>query len=98
MTEKIPNDLNESQRRAIDHEGRALLIVAGPGTGKTHTLTHRIARYSTHLKDHQKILAITFTNKASLMMKERLKERLGSLEKITVCTFHGFCLQVLRTH
>ncbi len=67
-----PDDLNESQWRAVCHEGSHLLITAGPGTGKTHTLTHRIARLVPSLKSTESILAITFTNKAARQMQDRL--------------------------
>ena len=67
-----PHDLNESQWQAVCHKGSHLLITAGPGTGKTHTLTHRIARLIPSLKANESILAITFTNKAARQMKDRL--------------------------
>ena len=54
------------------HKGSHLLITAGPGTGKTHTLTHRIAHLIPSLKSDEKILAITFTNKAARQMQDRL--------------------------
>src|SRR5205085_5522988 len=73
----LPTDVNSSQWKAITHKGKYLLIVAGPGTGKTHTLTYRIAQTVSATADGQnKILAITFTNKAAEEMRERLKERL----------------------
>lgn len=65
-------NLNESQRRAVDYAGGHLLIVAGPGTGKTHTLAFRIARVSRQLKPGQRLLAITFTHKAAEELRERL--------------------------
>ncbi len=94
-----PRDVNESQWQAVIHAGGHLLIVAGPGTGKTHTLTHRIARTAESLKNHQWILAITFTNKAAEEMRERLSGRFSSFcDRIFVGTFHGFCLRYLREH
>ena len=94
-----PNDVNERQWQAIIHTGGHLLIVAGPGTGKTHTLTHRIARTVESLKDHQWILAVTFTNKAAEEMQERLAGRFSSFcDRIFVGTFHYFCLRYLREH
>ena len=70
-------NLNQKQQQAVDHEGSHLLIVAGPGTGKTQTLTHRIARKTSLLKQHQKVLSITFTQKASAEMSERLHSGLS---------------------
>ena len=95
----IFQEFNASQRHAADYAGGHLLIVAGPGTGKTHTLTYRIARISRQLEAGQKALAITFTRKAA----EELEERLGKYSpearnKVFVGTFHGFCLAYLREH
>ncbi len=94
-----PPDINPSQWEAICHEGSHLLIVAGPGTGKTHTLTCRIAHFVDRLKDSQRVLAITFTYKAAQEMRERLRRRCPEKEdRLWVGTFHGFCLQFLRDH
>ncbi|MFO7559695.1 MAG: UvrD-helicase domain-containing protein [Desulfobacterales bacterium] len=91
-------DLNEQQRKAVKHEGSPLLIVAGPGTGKTLTLTHKIA-YCILEKgvpaDH--ILAVTFTNKASQEMKGRLMRLLkGKGSQPFVATFHALCFHILK--
>ncbi len=87
---------NECQRQAIEHPNAHLLISAGPGTGKTHTLTHRIAFIAARNNAIKNILAITFTQKAAAEMKSRLKTLLGDqAEQITIGTFHAFCHQVL---
>ncbi len=93
-----PSDLNESQWQAVTHEGGHLLIAAGPGTGKTHTLTRRIAHLFPSLKLNEKILAITFTNKAARQMKDRLTALGVEQSNIFIGTFHGFCLKLLRDH
>ncbi len=71
--------------------------MAGPGTGKTHTLTRRIEGLCQELEKGQQVLAITFTHKAAREMQERLKTLLhDDLDRIYVGTFHSFCLKVLR--
>jgi DNA helicase II / ATP-dependent DNA helicase PcrA len=94
----ITEALNKEQQRALIHSGGPLLILAGPGTGKTRTLTHKIAFL---IKEKnvlpQNILALTFTNKAALEMKQRLtalcKEVNASLP--LVATFHSLCFRML---
>jgi DNA helicase-2/ATP-dependent DNA helicase PcrA len=93
-----PTDLNESQWQAVCHEGSHLLITAGPGTGKTHTLTHRIVRLIPSLKSNESILAITFTNKAARQMEDRLTALGVSRSQLFVGTFHAFCLKLLRDY
>ena len=93
-----PTDLNESQWQAVRHKGSHLLITAGPGTGKTHTLTHRIAHLIPSLKSNEKILAITFTNKAARQMQDRLTALGVNSAQLFIGTFHGFCLKLLRDY
>jgi DNA helicase II / ATP-dependent DNA helicase PcrA len=93
-----PHDLNESQWQAVCHAGSHLLITAGPGTGKTHTLTRRIAHLIPSLKSNEKILAITFTNKAARQMQDRLIALGVGQSRLFIGTFHGFCLKLLRDH
>ena len=90
--------LNEAQRRAASAVDRPVIIVAGPGTGKTRTLTHRVAHLVSDLgEDPESVLAVTFTNRAADEMAERLRGLLGQrAERLTVSTFHAFCLAVLR--
>jgi uncharacterized protein (TIGR00375 family) len=93
----IFSQLNEQQHRAVEYPAGPLMIVAGPGTGKTLTLTHRIA-YLIHQRgvSPQNILAVTFTNKAAEEMRARLQRLLGGVHRLPfVATFHGFCLKVL---
>ena len=92
--------LNSDQLDAVVHAGGPLLVVAGAGSGKTRVLTHRIA----HLIDSegihpQRILAITFTNKAAGEMKERVANLVGPAAKnMWVSTFHAACVRILRAH
>ncbi|UCF57775.1 MAG: UvrD-helicase domain-containing protein [Deltaproteobacteria bacterium] len=95
----ILDPLNPEQKEAVLHRGGHLIIVAGPGTGKTMTLSHRIANLiqSRQIPPSQ-ILALTFTNKAAREMEERISNLLPEQidEDVWVSTFHGFCLEVLR--
>ena len=96
--------LNDAQRAAATHTGGPLVIVAGPGTGKTRTLTVRLAwlvRERGVAPDS--ILAITFTNKAAAEMRERLTDLLGEASAATaatatVCTFHALGALLLREY
>ncbi len=89
--------LNPPQCKAVLHSDGPLLILAGAGSGKTRTLTHRVA----HLIREQgvapwQVLAVTFTNKAAAEMKERLERLLGESELPWVATFHATCVRILR--
>lgn len=97
--EQNPYGLNQRQWEAVQSTDGPLLIVAGPGTGKTRTLTVRIAHLISELNaDPASILAITFTNKATGEMRERLRHLLTANEarRVTVSTFHGLGAQLLR--
>jgi DNA helicase II / ATP-dependent DNA helicase PcrA len=90
--------VDPEQRAAVDVLDGPLLVVAGPGTGKTRTLTHRIARLVTDRGvPPEQCLAITFTRRASEEMRERLAALLpGQAERVLVTTFHGLGLRILR--
>lgn len=92
--------LNPEQLAAARLIDAPLLIVAGPGTGKTRTLTQRIAHLvRDHAVDPRSILAITFTNKAATELAERLAHSLAEAARsITVQTFHAFAAAFLREH
>ncbi len=99
-SEKILDRLNPEQRQAVTAPDGTILIVAGPGTGKTYTLTCRIA-YLIRERGVQPsgILAVTFTNKAAEEMADRLALLLdepGEARSLTICTFHALGLEVLR--
>jgi DNA helicase-2/ATP-dependent DNA helicase PcrA len=91
------SQLNDHQRQAVEHPDGRLLIVAGPGTGKTRTLTMRIAHLMMN-KDvsPDNILAVTFTRKAAREMQQRLRAILGDARKCPlVATFHSLCFKIL---
>lgn len=91
------NELNESQRKAVEHIEGPLMIIAGPGSGKTRVLTYRIAHLIEKGIDPFNILSLTFTNKAAREMRERI-EKINGLEarNIWMGTFHSVFSRILR--
>ena len=98
MTDEYLSQLNPPQREAVETIEGPLLIVAGPGSGKTRVITNRIAYLiQTCGVSPYKIAALTFTNKAAKEMQERLRQSLGqSALRISASTFHSFCSMILR--
>ena len=95
--EGVPG-LNADQQQAVVHEAMRLLIVAGPGTGKTHSLSCRIVHMITQRKvEPRSILAVTFTNKAAEEMRLRLRAMLSDSTALPfIATFHSLCLNWLQ--
>ncbi|MDO5331287.1 MAG: UvrD-helicase domain-containing protein, partial [Bacillota bacterium] len=91
--------LNKEQYQAATHVDGPLLILAGAGSGKTNTMTHRIAYM---IKDCNvnpySILAVTFTNKAAGEMRDRVEALCGRFPGMWIQTFHSACLRILRKH
>ena len=97
-THDVLQGLNDAQRRAVEVPDGALLILAGPGSGKTRVIAHRIA-YLVRERDVApwRVLAVTFTNKAANEMRERVEDLLGAEGlDVSMGTFHSFCARVLR--
>lgn len=99
MTEMAPTPgqlrLSTTQRQVVEFGDGPLLVVAGPGTGKTRVLTERVRRLLSIGREHFRVLALTFTNKAAREMEERLDD-LGELgNRAFIGTLHGFCLDML---
>ncbi len=90
-------DLNDAQRRAVQHVDGPLLVLAGAGSGKTLVITRRIAHLIARRVAPWNILAVTFTNKAAGEMAQRV-EALGVRAGATICTFHAFAARLLRQH
>ncbi|MEM9905716.1 MAG: ATP-dependent helicase [Cyanobacteria bacterium P01_D01_bin.44] len=94
------SSLNDNQREAVLWDKGALLVLAGPGSGKTRVLTYRIA----HLVEQSegkyfRILALTFTNKAAAEMRNRVEELVPKgMHRVRLTTFHSFAVELLQQH
>jgi len=96
MPTNLLSELNEQQRQAVTHTDGPCLIAAGPGSGKTRVLTHRIAYLIQEKKiPPENILAVTFTNKAANEMKERVA-KMTTTSPPWMGTFHSSCARFLR--
>jgi len=93
-------DLNPTQAEAVKTLSGPLLVLAGAGTGKTRVVTFRIAELIRHRIAPDRILAVTFTNKAAAEMKERSAAILGKKlpKQPEISTFHSLCVRILRRH
>lgn len=93
------DSLNPQQLEAVLHTEGPLLLLAGAGSGKTNVVTHRVAHLvGSKCIDPERVLAVTFTNKAAKEMQERVADLVGraKAERIQVSTFHSLCCRILR--
>jgi DNA helicase II / ATP-dependent DNA helicase PcrA len=94
------SSLNEAQTLAVEHIEGPVLVLAGPGTGKTHILASRIGNIllKTDAQAHN-ILCLTYTDAGSVAMRQRLLQLIGpEAHKVHVFTYHSFCAQVIKSH
>jgi DNA helicase-2/ATP-dependent DNA helicase PcrA len=96
----MAHGLNPSQEQAVRTLKGPLLVLAGAGSGKTRVVTFRIAELIRHGTAPNRILAVTFTNKAAAEMQHRVGELLGARKKLKpkISTFHSHCVGILRRH
>lgn len=92
------SNLNSEQNKAVEHIDGPLLILAGAGSGKTATMTHRMAYMISQGIDPYNILAVTFTNKAAGEMRDRVAKLVDDTHGMWIMTFHALCLRMLRRH
>lgn len=90
--------LDAAQRAVVDHPGGPLLVLAGPGTGKTTTLVESVAARVTAGTDPARILVLTFSRKAAVELRDRMAARLGAARGPQATTFHSYCYALVRAH
>ena len=96
MADRNRVELNSEQRKAVKQIEGPVLSLAGAGSGKTATMTHRIAYMVQQGIDPRSILAVTFTNKAANEMRSRVADLGGDIYGMWIMTFHAMCLRMLR--
>ncbi|MEV3971802.1 ATP-dependent DNA helicase [Streptomyces sp. NPDC050698] len=93
-----PPRLDASQRSVVDHPGGPLLVLAGPGTGKTTTLVESVARRVARGADPERVLVLTFSRRAAVELRDRMALRTGAARAPRATTFHSFCYALVRAH
>ncbi|MER6613765.1 ATP-dependent helicase [Streptomyces xantholiticus] len=94
----VPPLLDAAQRAVVDHGEGPLLVLAGPGTGKTTTLVEAVAARIAKGADPARILVLTFSRKAAVELRDRMALRLGDARGPQATTFHSFCYALVRAH
>ncbi|WP_078858410.1 ATP-dependent helicase [Streptomyces sp. NRRL F-2799] len=87
-----------AQRAVIEHESGPLLVLAGPGTGKTTTLVESVAARVARGGDPERILVLTFSRKAAVELRDRMARRMGAARAPRATTFHSYCYALVRAH
>ncbi|MFD3974884.1 ATP-dependent helicase [Streptomyces cyaneofuscatus] len=93
-----PPLLDAGQRAVVDHAEGPLLVLAGPGTGKTTTLVESVAARVNRGADPTRILVLTFSRKAAVELRDRMAARLGAARGPQATTFHSYCYALVRAH
>ncbi|WP_326577700.1 ATP-dependent helicase [Streptomyces sp. NBC_00481] len=93
-----PPRLDAEQRGVVDHETGPLLVLAGPGTGKTTTLVESVAARVARGADPARVLVLTFSRKAAVELRDRMALRMGAARAPQATTFHSFCYALVRAH
>ena len=93
-----PPLLDAAQRTVVDHGAGPLLVLAGPGTGKTTTLVESVASRIARGGDPERILVLTFSRRAAVDLRDRMAQRTGAAHAPQATTFHSFCYALLRAH
>ncbi|MFE2015102.1 ATP-dependent helicase [Streptomyces sp. NPDC059491] len=93
-----PPQLDAAQREVVDHAGGPLLVLAGPGTGKTTTLVEAVAARMESGTDPERLLVLTFSRKAAVELRDRMAARLGGRRPPQATTFHSYCYALIRAH
>ncbi|MEU9476907.1 UvrD-helicase domain-containing protein [Streptomyces sp. NPDC048191] len=93
-----PPPLDAAQRAVVDHRNGPLLVLAGPGTGKTTTLVESVAARIARGADPERILVLTFSRKAAVDLRDRMAQRIGAARAPRATTFHSYCYALVRAH
>nr|WP_255952292.1 ATP-dependent DNA helicase [Streptomyces sp. ODS25] len=93
-----PPRLDAAQRAVVDHAGGPLLVLAGPGTGKTTTLVEAVAARIAQGTAPERILVLTFSRRAAVDLRDRMALRTGAARAPRATTFHSFCYALVRAH
>ncbi|MEU9447876.1 ATP-dependent DNA helicase [Streptomyces sp. NPDC048277] len=93
-----PPRLDAAQRAVVDHGSGPLLVLAGPGTGKTTTLVESVAARIARGDDPERILVLTFSRKAAVELRDRMALRVGAARAPRATTFHSYCYALVRAH
>ncbi|MFJ4469042.1 ATP-dependent helicase [Streptomyces sp. NPDC089424] len=93
-----PPRLDAAQRAVVDHGAGPMLVLAGPGTGKTTTLVESVAARVARGADPERILVLTFSRKAAVELRDRMALRIGAARAPRATTFHSYCYALVRAH